>query len=304
MTFVSRNLKYIAVLLVAAVVGISASQTFAQERTEKAEKHEKAAKAFKDRSRGFCTNNNWSSDDRVSVSDLREFTIPASGSITVDGDKNGGISVKGENRSDILVRACVQAQGTTEEAARSAMSAIQIGTGGTIRAEGPSTEKGWSVSYQILVPRATNLNLKAHNGGISISGVDGSAEFETLNGGINISDVSGSVKGRTTNGGVNVALSGTTWRGSGLELITTNGGVNITMPENYSANVETGTVNGGFKSDIPSLNVTTENVKGDDWNHRSRAKRIVTAFNGGGAPVKVITTNGGVKINSAEKSMY
>ena len=134
--------------------------------------------------------------------------------------------------------------------------------------------------------------------------MDGSSEFETVNGGINISNVSGSVKGRTTNGGVNVALTGASWRGSGLDVITTNGGVNITLPENYAATVETGTVNGGFKSDIPSLNVTEENIKGADWTTRSRSKRITTALNGGGAPIRVITTNGGVKINSADRSVY
>ena len=298
MTFVSRNLKYVAVLMVTLALGISAAQSFAQERINLDKS------LIKDKSRGFCSNNNWSSDDRVSYADLREFTVPSSGSLNVDADRNGGISVKGENRSDVLVRACVQAWGATEDAAKFAASSIRIATGSSIKAENQGDDRNWSVSYQILVPRSTNLNLKAHNGGISIAGVDGTSEFETQNGGINLSDVSGSVKGRTTNGGVNVALSGTTWRGSGLELTTTNGGVNITMPESYAATVETGTVNGGFKSDIPSLNVTTEDIKGNEWSHRSRSKRITTALNGGGPPIKIITTNGGVKINSAEKSSY
>ncbi len=295
MTFISRSLKYIAVLSVAIAIGISASTTFGQQERDK---------SAKEKSKAFCSNNNWSGDDKVSASDLRELTVAASSSVAVDAGKNGGVSVKGEDRSDVLVKACVQAWGTSEEAAKAAASAIRINTGGTIKAESSGEDRNWSVSYQILVPRSTNLNLKAHNGGISVSGVDGSSEFETVNGGLNISNVSGSVKGRTTNGGVNVALSGTSWRGSGLDVTTTNGGVNITMPENYAATVETGTVNGGFKSDIPSLNVTEENIKGDEWSAKSRAKRIQTAFNGGGAPIKIITTNGGVRINSATRSAY
>ena len=297
MTLVSRNLKYIAVLCMALAIGMTAATTFGQEKEKVKDKVTKERKE-----RAFCSNNNWSSDDKVSVSDLRELTIPASGTVGVDAGKNGGVSIKGEERSDVLVRACVQAWGTSDEAARSAVNSIRINTSGTIKAD--SSDENWSVSYQIFVPRATNLNLKAHNGGISINGVEGSSEFETLNGGVNLSDVSGSVKGRTTNGGVNVVLSGNAWRGSGLDVTTTNGGVNITMPESYAANVETGTVNGGFKSDIPSLNVTEENLKGADWSSRSRAKRIQTAFNGGGAPIRIITTNGGIKINSAERSVY
>jgi hypothetical protein len=296
MTFVSRNLRYIAVLCVALAMGIGAASTFGQEKIK-----DKAMKERKDTAKSFCSNNNWSSDDKVSASDLREFTVPASGTIGVDAGKNGGVSVKGEERSDVLVRACVQAWGTTEDAAKANATAIRINTSGTIKGEG--SEENYSVSYQILVPRSTNLNLKAHNGGISISGVDGSSEFETLNGGVSVSNVSGSVKGRTTNGGVNVVLSGTSWRGSGLDVTTTNGGVNITIPEGYAANVETGTVNGGFRSDIPSLNVAQEDSKGD-WSAKSRAKRIQTALNGGGAPIRVITTNGGIQINSADKTVY
>ncbi len=131
-----------------------------------------------------------------------------------------------------------------------------------------------------------------------MSNVDGTAEFTTINGGVNLTSVSGSVKGRTTNGGVNVSLTGTSWKGSGLDVETKNGGVNLTLPANYTANIETGTVNGGYKSDIPALNITTEDLKGPD--NRSRTRRINTNLNGGGAPIRLITTNGGVKINSAE----
>jgi DUF4097 and DUF4098 domain-containing protein YvlB len=118
-------------------------------------------------------------------------------------------------------------------------------------------------------------------------------EFETTNGGVSLSDVAGDVKGKTTNGGVSVSLSGNSWRGSGLDVETKNGGVNLTIPETYAARVETGTINGGFKSEISSLNT------GTDDEDRRRGKRISADLNGGGATVRVITTNGGVKINSA-----
>ena len=240
---------------------------------------------------------NWSSD-HVSFRELREMTIPATATLTVDSGQNGGIGVIGSERNDILVRACVQTWAKTDEAAKAAAASIRISTSGTVKAEG-SDDKNWSVSYQILVPRATNLDLSAHNGGISISGTDGSTEFETMNGGVSLVNLSGDVKGKTTNGGVNVVLSGSSWRGSGLDVTTTNGGVHISMPETYAAHVDTGTVNGGFSSDIPALNVTTEDLRGD-WG-RSRARRIETNFNGGGPPIKVTTTNGGVRISSSVK---
>lgn len=237
----------------------------------------------------FCQNNNWSNGNRVSVNELRELPVAKTNLLTVDANRNGGISVKGSDRSDILVRACVQAWAESDSAARSLANSVKIQTSPIVQAENASEEKNWSVSYEILVPRNTNLKLTAHNGGIGISGVEGNLEFETTNGGISVKDVAGNVKGRTKNGGVNAKLEGKSWKGTGLDLETTNGGINLTMPENYSARLETGTVNGGFSSDL-ELTVKLKDFR--------RGVNINTDINGGGAPVRVVTTNGGVRINS------
>ncbi len=296
MKFMDRYLPYIALATVAFLVGIAVSPAHGQDKVRE--------KLHAKESRSFCSDNNWSGDDeRVSFRELRELNASAGGTINVDGRTNGGISVKGEDRSDVLVRACIQAWGRTEEAAKTAAANIRISTAGTIQADGPDNnnkEMGWSVSYEIRAPRNSNISLTAHNGGISVQGIDGNAEFETMNGGVFLSDVAGSFKGKTTNGGVFVKLAGSSWKGAGLDVTTTNGGVNILMPETYAANIETGTVNGGFQSTIPALNVTTENIKGDDWG-RQRTKKISTSFNGGGAPIRIITTNGGVRISSDAK---
>ena len=241
----------------------------------------------------FCSNN-WSNGDKVSGSELRETTISA-GSLTVDGKRNGGISVKGENRSDILIRACVQTWGTTEDEAKQLAKNIRIETSGTVHAEGTTEETNWSVSYQILVPRNTDLKLTTLNGGISIEDVEGRLEFDAKNGGIHLSNLAGDVKGRTTNGGLHIELAGSTWKGNGLDVETTNGGVHLTMAENYAARFETKTVNGGFKSDIAGLEVEREK---DENGYRRQGVNISRDLNGGGALVRVVTTNGGVKIGS------
>ena len=247
----------------------------------------------KNYNREFCSNN-WSNGDKVSGSELRETTISA-GSLTVDGKRNGGISVKGENRSDILIRACVQTWGTTEDEAKQLAKNIRIETSGTVHAEGTTEETNWSVSYQILVPRNTDLKLTTLNGGISIENVEGRLEFDAKNGGIHLSNLAGDVKGRTTNGGLHIELAGSTWKGNGLDVETTNGGVHLTMAENYAARFETKTVNGGFKSDIAGLEVEKEK---DENGYRRQGVNISRDLNGGGALVRVVTTNGGVKIGS------
>ena len=259
------------------------------------EKDKSYSKQYKERT--FCSGDNWSNGDKVSFREAREATIPASGSINVDSGRNGGVSVKGENRSDVLVRACVTGWANSEEAAKALVAGVRIDTaGGNIKADSAS-EENWSVSFEVLVPKNTNLDLKAHNGGIAIRSVEGSIEFETTNGGVSLADLAGTVKGRTTNGGVNVSLTGSGWRGSGLDVITTNGGVNLSVPETYAANFETGTTNGGFKSEVAALNVEQEDNLGktDEW---SRSKRVRASMNGGGANIRVVTTNGGIKIGA------
>ncbi|MBV9241593.1 MAG: hypothetical protein JO314_06255 [Acidobacteria bacterium] len=294
MKFIGRNSKYIAVALVTLLVGIAAANMLGQE-TKFKDKFDK----LDSKNRGFCNNNNWSSDDHVTATQLREMTVAAGGTLTVDGRQNGGVSVLGENRSDILVRACVQAWGKSDEDAKARGEKITINTSGTIKAEGPE-ENGWSVSFQILAPRNTSVDLTAHNGGISIQGIDGSAKFETMNGGVFLSDDAGNFSGKTQNGGVFVRLNGSSWKGGGLDVTTTNGGVNIEMPENYAAHVETSTVNGGFSSDIAALQPLREDRDRDDngWGYRSRKTKINTDLNGGGPPVRVVTTNGGVRIST------
>lgn len=284
MNYELTTMRSLRIALALGLVLLCSPFLYGQEKAEKAE--------YKAKYREFCSNNNWSNSDKVLFSEVREMRLPESGSLNIDGGRNGGIQVKGENRSDVLIRACIQTWGASDEAAKAIAANLKIGTNGVVKADGDS-DTNWSVSYEARVPRSTNLSLKAHNGGISIGSVEGILEFETTNGGVNVSDAAGDVKGRTTNGGVNVSLSGSSWKGNGLDVVTTNGGVNLSMPENYAANVETGTINGGFRSDIASLNV--------ERTEKTRSMKFNAPINGGGPPIRVITTNGGIKINAAER---
>ena len=282
MKFNLRNLNTGAVTALLAAVCLFAVNTSAQNKAE-----------AKNKSREFCSNNNYSSDDHISFREVREMTLPATSSLTVDGGQNGGVRVIGENRNDVLVRACIQTWSKSEDEAKALAAGIKIETAGTIKAESASGSKDWSVSYEISAPRNTSLSLKARNGGISISGVEGNLDFETMNGGVVLRDVAGEVKGRTTNGGVMVSLGGSSWKGSGLDVETTNGGVTLSMANSYAAHVETGTVNGGFSSDFSALSV--------DRTERWKPARVSADLNGGGPTIRVITTNGGITIRSANK---
>lgn len=233
-----------------------------------------------------CEDRGWRGDG-YSRCAIRETTIPATRLLSVDGRRNGGVSVKGWERSDVLVRAKVESYGRTEAEAAAQLDQIRVETnGGSIRADGPSNgeRQGWSVSFEVFVPHRTDLSLKAHNGGISISEVQGQIEFEAHNGGVALRRLGGAVHGQTHNGGLSIELDGERWNGEGLDVKTTNGGVNLIVPTNYSARLETRTVHGGMKIDFP---VTVQGEIG---------REVSFDLGAGGARIRAVTTNGGVSV--------
>ena len=236
----------------------------------------------------WCRSERWG-NDRESVCEVRQFVVTAAGTMSVDAEPNGGIEVAGEPRSDTLVRARIVAQAETRQRAQQIADSVKVtAAADKVSADGPTglgRREGWSVSYRLAVPVISSLALKTTNGGISIKDVDGQIEFKTVNGGVRLSNLAGDVKGRTSNGGVDVDLEGPSWKGEGLDVETSNGGVHLRVPEQYSAHLETGTVNGGFNSDFP-LTV------------RGRIDRQISVDLGsGGAPIRVRTHNGGVKLS-------
>lgn len=238
-----------------------------------------------------CRNQNWDNDRTVSNCEIREQTLALSGgTIAIDGRRNGGISVKGWDQNQVLVRARVQANAPTAAEAEALAKEIRIETSGAkIFASGPEGRHDyhWDVSYEVFVPRRADLSLETHNGGIAISEVNGRIDFSATNGGVVLRRVGGAVRGSTTNGGLVVELAGDRWDGETLDVSTTNGGVVMLIPENYSAHLETGTVNGGISVDFPVA------VDG------RRTKQLAVNLGSGGPTVKAVTTNGGVRVQRA-----
>jgi Toastrack DUF4097 len=221
--------------------------------------------------------------------EVREESM-AAGPLTVDAGSNGGIRVEGWDQNSIRVVAIVQANAREESRARELASSVQVLVGGgRVSANGPETgrREWWSVSYRINVPRKNDLDLRANNGGISIAAVSGNIRFDTNNGGVTLSDLAGMVRGETHNGGLTVRLAGKSWDGDGIDVETTNGGVTLAIPEGYNAELETRTVNGGFRADYPLT------IQGE----LSFNRGITTRLGSGGPPVRVRTTNGGLKID-------
>lgn len=238
--------------------------------------------------------------------EVREETLNNVSTIELDARGNGGVSVRGWDRNDVQVRMRLTAYSRTDDEARELARAVRLTTsGGVIRAEGPRPDDGrrrdaagrsrrdwrdgewWGASYELQVPRNAKLTVDATNGGIAIEDVRGSIDAATTNGGLSLYDVSGDVRGRAVNGGVIVELSGDRWQGPGLDVRTTNGGVRVSLPSNFSGELDARAINGGISVDFP---ITVQGL----INSR---REIRATIGSGGPPIRVATTNGGVRIS-------
>jgi putative adhesin len=240
-------------------------------------------------SQDWCREQRWN-NDRYGVCEVRQYTLMAgAGALSIDAAPNGGIQVTGGPRGDVFIEARVVATADNEARAKEIASGVRIdAVSDKVTADGPSglgRQESWHVSYRVAVPTQTSLQLKSSNGGISVADVEGRIEARTVNGGVKFTNLAGEVMGRTSNGGVEVDLNGSTWVGAGLDVETSNGGVRIRIPEQYSARLEAGTLNGGFDIDFPLT------VQG-------KVDREIAANIGAGGPlIRVRTHNGGLKVS-------
>ena len=144
---------------------------------------------------------------------------------------------------------------------------------------------GYAVSYVIYVPRRMDLRVVTSNGPLSVHGVTGRMDLRAHNGPVDLGGLGGDVRARAENGPLAVRLSGSRWNGEGLDAETTNGPVDLSLPDGYRATLTAGTVNGPMDVDVPLT------VRG------RFPRQFTTELGGGGAPVRVVTTNGPVHIH-------
>jgi DUF4097 and DUF4098 domain-containing protein YvlB len=239
---------------------------------------------------GACIDRtSYGNSSRVQLCELRHTVLPLTNGHLAVSSRSGGITVLGEDRSDISLDAEVRVRANTQDEARSLLQAVKIHTSGTIQDEGPDnlglSRREWSVSYTLHVPRRLAANLHAENGGIHLSDLDGAITAETRNGGVDLTHLAGNVHATTVNGGVHVALAGEHWSGTGLVAHSTNGGVSVSCSDRYSAHLIAQTTNGRVRIGFPTSALA------------NTGNRLDANLGQGGPTLDLETVNGGVHID-------
>lgn len=232
----------------------------------------------------------------------RTYDIRAGGHLSLD-NTNGRVTVKAWDQQRVRIRAMKEVSSRDTGEARRAMGEFRIqvqpdGAGIRVDTIYPK-RRGDSVfdwiagsnvnataEYEVSVPRALNLDIRTVNGGVFVADVSGELDLETTNGKIDVSRCAGSVDAETTNGGIRVELLQVA-KGRSMRLETTNGRITLLLPSNFGASVDASTTNGSISSELP-MTVA-----------RKTRNSLRGTINGGGADLKLRTTNGGIEIESA-----
>lgn len=137
------------------------------------------------------------------------------------------------------------------------------------------------VTYELTVPRTMSVDVSNTNGSIRLSDVSGAHALETTNGRIEMSRCAGSIDASTTNGSIHAELLNVS-KGQPMRLHTTNGRIELAMPSNVAFDVDADTTNGRIQTDLPvaTTRVARNSLRG--------------SINGGGASLRMSTTNGGI----------
>jgi len=220
------------------------------------------------------------------------YPLAAGGQVHI-GNTNGKVEIEGTDGNSVEIRAEKIARGVTDTAARELLPRIEIKEDirpdrvsvETARMSGIMFGASFEVRYYVRAPKNAVIDATNTNGRVTVSDINGKVRAQTTNGGVTGKGLSGGVDARATNGGVSIELAAV---GSDrIALRTTNGGVSLTVPESAKADISASCTNGGISVTGVKLEISEQS-----------RRRLEGKLNGGGTPIELHTTNGGVRLRS------
>jgi hypothetical protein len=216
---------------------------------------------------------------------------------------NGRITAEPTDGAEIVVEGRRTTKASSDEAARELLAKLEIREEvgeSAVRVESRpprlSGLSGHEVEWTIKVPKGIILDLRTTNGGIRLNDLTNDIHAKTTNGGVKGTNIiPGVIEASAVNGGVEFELASPLEAGDSIDMETVNGGVELALPNESKASIEARCVNGGVRVDGVSIN------RPDDGNQNDfeRRRRLTGDMNGGGARVRMSTTNGGVRLSAS-----
>jgi DUF4097 and DUF4098 domain-containing protein YvlB len=225
----------------------------------------------------------------------------------------GGITVRGTNRKDVLVTARPDTDRPSRryDADATGMRRIPQTAGFRIsedanRIKVASDNPNRPITFEIEAPARTNLKLSTVNGGsILVENVEGDIEVSNVNGSVTLNSVAGSVIAGTTNGSVRATLTRVT-DAREMAFTSLNGTVDVTLPPTTKANLRLRSDHGDVYSDFdvqlaPASAPTVQETSSSNGRYRiNRNRSIVGTINGGGPEFEMRTFNSNVYVRKGK----
>ena len=220
------------------------------------------------------------------------YPLASGGELRI-GNTNGRVEIEGVDGATIEVRVERIARGVSDDAARDLLSKIEIREDvkpdrvsiETARIAGIMIGASSEVRYHVKVPKNARIDTTNTNGQISLTGLTGRIVAHTTNGGVVGRNLGGGVDARATNGGVNIELA--SLGADRITMRTVNGGVTLTVPDSAKADVSASCTNGRISVSGVKLEVSEQS-----------RRRLEGRLNGGGTPIELHTTNGGIRLRT------
>ncbi|MEL6444859.1 MAG: M56 family metallopeptidase [Bacteroidota bacterium] len=170
--------------------------------------------------------------------------------------------------------------------------------------ESPSgnVNNGVTINFEVRVPRGVHFEGTSVNGAVEALGLSGDVKATSVNGAVKATTSNGDIEATSVNGAVEASASGTVrassvngairadmgradWTGT-AEYSSVNGAIILTLPSDFSAEIEAKTMNGDIRSDFP-LEIR-------------RGRHVGVSASGtvgnGGRRIKLTTQNGSIQL--------
>jgi len=215
--------QYLKSIRAAAVIAIAPAALLLSSAAVSAQDANRVSVPFSDPSRpGTVKVNQFQGSIRVTATTGREVIVTTDDTITT---ARQGREVTVPEKPEVAgLRRLTQRSGLRIEEDN---NVISIGSGRFMNGE----------DVRIQVPARTNLNLTAFNDEITVEGIEGVIEVNSMNGEITLTNVAGSVVAHATNGDVRVTLRQVT-ADKPMSFTSLNGNVDVTLPPALKANMK------------------------------------------------------------------
>jgi hypothetical protein len=179
--------------------------------------------------------------------------------LTLIGAPQGSITIQGWPQSEIDITADIELHAETEaDLSRLAtinsfvfdegLNHMQVLTTGThdkvfmrrVAKDFPKTLLGlpWKIDYRVRVPVATDLEINAGRGTISVAGVEGAIKLTATESDAKLTLTGGTVAVTIASGKVNLNIPVRSWRGGGADVRLASGDLTIELTGGFNGDID------------------------------------------------------------------